>query len=214
MPRWVAQEPIIIRLPIHQLHLFIHFLTQFFVSSHMYPENPEGTQVIVGSMNMGYYISDTARNRTHNLFRPKREPIPLGHSDLFRSLEVDTSRSCSDCELSTNIDVFFRWLSAFRRPLRCRPIWCRPTSWYCIVPHKPGSWLSSVHLKTNINKDEYTQNSICGKTRGGQQCMFYLFWLFFRGQYKLGGWEALEGGLNSRLPTPTNLALTLLFYAN
>ena len=46
----------------------------------MYPENPEGTQVIVGSMNMGY-ISDAARNRTHNLFRPKREPIPLGHSD-------------------------------------------------------------------------------------------------------------------------------------
>ena len=46
----------------------------------MYLENPEGTQVIVGLMNMGY-ISDTARNRTHNLFRPKRESIPLGHSD-------------------------------------------------------------------------------------------------------------------------------------
>ena len=46
----------------------------------MYPENPEGTQVIVGSMNMGY-ISDTARNRSHNLFRLKRGPIPLGHSD-------------------------------------------------------------------------------------------------------------------------------------
>ena len=46
----------------------------------MYSENPERTQVIVGSMNMGY-ISDTARNRTHNLFRPKREPIPLGHSE-------------------------------------------------------------------------------------------------------------------------------------
>ena len=45
----------------------------------MYPENPERTQVIVGSMNMEY-ISDTARNRIHNLFRPKREPIPLGHS--------------------------------------------------------------------------------------------------------------------------------------
>ena len=43
----------------------------------MYPENPEKTQVIVGSMNMGY-ISDAARNQTHNLFRPKREPIPLG----------------------------------------------------------------------------------------------------------------------------------------
>ena len=46
----------------------------------MYPENPKETQVIVGSMNMGY-ISDIARNRTHNLFRPKREPIPLDHSD-------------------------------------------------------------------------------------------------------------------------------------
>ena len=50
-----------------------------FVSSHMYPENSDGTQVIVGSMNMGN-ISDTARNQTHSLFRPKRESIPLGHS--------------------------------------------------------------------------------------------------------------------------------------
>ena len=29
------------------------------------------------------YISDTARNRTHNLFRPKREPVPLGHNVTF-----------------------------------------------------------------------------------------------------------------------------------
>ena len=58
---------------------FFFFFNTIFVSSHMYPENPEGTQVIVGSMNMGY-ISDTARNRAHDLFRPKREPIPLGHS--------------------------------------------------------------------------------------------------------------------------------------
>ena len=50
------------------------------MSRELYPENPEETQVIVGLMNMGY-ISDTARNRTHNLFRPKCEPIPLGHSD-------------------------------------------------------------------------------------------------------------------------------------
>ena len=33
----------------------------------MYPE----TLVFVGSINIGY-ISDTARNRTHNLFRPKQ----------------------------------------------------------------------------------------------------------------------------------------------
>ena len=46
----------------------------------MYPENPEGTQVILGSMNMGY-ISVTARNRTHNLFHPKWESIPLDHSE-------------------------------------------------------------------------------------------------------------------------------------
>ena len=63
------------------LHIIIQFFeTQFFVSSHMYPDNPEGTQVIVGSMNM-WYLSDTARNRTRNLFRPKREAIPLNHSD-------------------------------------------------------------------------------------------------------------------------------------
>ena len=65
---------------------FFFFFNTIFVSSHMYPENPEGTQVIVGSMNMGY-ISDTARNRTHNLFRPKREPIPLGHSDHICCIE-------------------------------------------------------------------------------------------------------------------------------
>ena len=56
------------------------FFKHNFVSSHMYPENYEGTQVILSSMNMGY-IFDTARNRSHNLFRPKREPIPLDHSD-------------------------------------------------------------------------------------------------------------------------------------
>ena len=31
-------------------------------------------------MNMGY-ISDTARDQTQDLFRPKWEPIPLSHSD-------------------------------------------------------------------------------------------------------------------------------------
>ena len=62
----------------------------------MYPENPEGTQVIVGSMNMGH-TSDTARNRTHNLFRPKRKSILLGHSDgsslyLFY-VDIETQQS-------------------------------------------------------------------------------------------------------------------------
>ena len=55
------------------------FFTQFLCQA-ICTQRPEGTQVIVGSMNMGY-TSDTARNRTHNLFRPKREPIPLVHND-------------------------------------------------------------------------------------------------------------------------------------
>ena len=40
------------------------------------------------------YLSNTARNRTHNLFRPKCAPIPLGHSDGlgFDSLGIDSLR--------------------------------------------------------------------------------------------------------------------------
>ena len=99
--------------------LGIHFFfNTVFVSSHMYPENPEGTQVIVGSMNMGY-ISDTARNRTHNLFRPKREPIPLGHSDhefqIFKLLD----------ELSTTspgTDGLPHWFLRIAAPSICTPI--------------------------------------------------------------------------------------------
>ena len=75
----------------------IFFLTQFLcpvIYSIMYPENPEGTQVIVGSMNMGY-ISDTGRNQTHNLFRPKCAPIPLGHSDGHHFSNLDWLNSIS-----------------------------------------------------------------------------------------------------------------------
>ena len=35
------------------------FFNIIFVSSHMYPENPKGTQVILGSVNMGYDIYPT-----------------------------------------------------------------------------------------------------------------------------------------------------------
>ena len=59
---------------------YVFFFNTIFCVEPYVPRNPEGTQVIKGSMNMGY-ISDTVRNRTHNLFRPKREPIPLGHND-------------------------------------------------------------------------------------------------------------------------------------
>ena len=41
--------------PVWHQDFFVFFNT-IFVSSHMYPENPEGTQVIVGSMKHGIYI--------------------------------------------------------------------------------------------------------------------------------------------------------------
>ena len=61
----------------------------------MYPENPEGTRVIVGSVNKGH-VSDTARNQTRNLFRTKCAQIPSGHSDTLSSLY--------NCILSTEIE--------------------------------------------------------------------------------------------------------------
>ena len=64
---------------------FFFFLNNNFCVKPYVPREPEGTQVIVGSMNMGY-ISDTTRNQTHNLFHPKREPIPLCHSAGHLSL--------------------------------------------------------------------------------------------------------------------------------
>ena len=70
------------------LGTFILFSTQFLCQA-ICTQEPRigGTQVIVGSMSMGY-ISDTARNRTHNLFRPKREPMPLGHNDGRMLMEI------------------------------------------------------------------------------------------------------------------------------
>ena len=55
------------------------FLNTILVSSHIYPENPEGTQVIVGSMNMGYglYIRHCQESNS----QPVPSKIPLGHSD-------------------------------------------------------------------------------------------------------------------------------------
>ena len=53
----------------------------------MYPENSEGTRVIVGSMNMEY-VSDTARTRTCNLFSLKCVQIPLAHSDEVRAMSA------------------------------------------------------------------------------------------------------------------------------
>ena len=44
----------------------IYIFNTIFVSSHMYPENPEGTQAIVGSINMGYYCSSLLLEENKN----------------------------------------------------------------------------------------------------------------------------------------------------
>ena len=44
-----------------------------------------------------WYLSDNARNRTHNLVRHKCTPIPLGHSDCMSSYSLMPSDSfCAD----------------------------------------------------------------------------------------------------------------------
>ena len=55
------------------------------------------------------YISDAARNRTHNLFRLKREPIPLYHSDGHRCHRWVYKR-CSGIagKLKSNVDFHCR----------------------------------------------------------------------------------------------------------
>ena len=65
------------------MHCGRYFLTQFLcqaLCTH-YPENPEENPSDRRLNEHGIYISDTARNRSHSLFRSKREPIPLGHSE-------------------------------------------------------------------------------------------------------------------------------------
>ena len=110
---WFLHQTLTVDYFTHHHHHHFFFNT-IFVSSHMYPENPEGTQVIVGSMNMGY-ISDTVRNRTHNLFCSKRKSIPLGHSDSHLTSVTPTSR------ISTYKKSGIRTLH--RKPSVTLPIW-------------------------------------------------------------------------------------------
>ena len=57
-PWWILHDKFKLwRKNMTRLYL-VTFIT-ILVSSHMYPENPEGTRVIVGSMNMGYDIYPT-----------------------------------------------------------------------------------------------------------------------------------------------------------
>ena len=64
------------------LKLEFQFSTQFLYQV-MYPEyvprsDPSNRRLYEHLHDI--YVSDTARNQTHNLFRPSVQPIPLGHS--------------------------------------------------------------------------------------------------------------------------------------
>ena len=62
----------------------VFLFNTIFVSRHMLPREPRRDPRNCRFSEHGiWYISDTARNRTHNLFPPKCAPIPLGHIDGF-----------------------------------------------------------------------------------------------------------------------------------
>ena len=78
--------------------LSIFFYT-IFVLSHIYSENPEGRRDPSNHRLYEHgigYISDTARNRTHNLFcSTKCTPIPLGNSDGHSDIPSKTLHNTS-----------------------------------------------------------------------------------------------------------------------
>jgi hypothetical protein len=91
----------------YQYHHYLHhygsiFLKQFLSQALCsLPREPRRDwRVIVGSMNMGY-VSATARNRTHNLFRLKREPIPLYHSDGHGVRFIANKNEQTDNDITT-----------------------------------------------------------------------------------------------------------------
>ena len=71
------------------------FFNIIFVSSLYVPREPwrNPSKRRLYEHGIWYIIPDTARNRTHNLFRPKCGPIPLGHSDGHRSSHIMQERS-------------------------------------------------------------------------------------------------------------------------
>ena len=127
----------------------------------MYPENPEGTQVIVGLMNMGY-ISDTARNRTHN---------HLNHSiSLCRSytlIYVGATTSLSICYAPQNTLIATSKLF----PSRASNIWnevpgCSCTAvgakfcWYLIRSTKRFDHITPALIWSNYITLHYKFNGL------------------------------------------------------
>ena len=95
----------------------------------MYPENPEGTQVIVGSMNMGY-ISDTARNRDS-----QPDSVPSG--SRYHYATVTDGRS---------VELVSRWLWASG----CEPVVVSQWLWASGCRASGLGWTSGTCICTVI----------------------------------------------------------------
>ena len=103
------------------------FFKHTFVSSHMYPDVATQDPSNCRLNEHGIYISDTARDRTQDLFRPKREPIPLGQSDGRQVL----------------IDLGLVWVVSLidwseimdRTPRTQQNSWEFPAEWWSVWPH-------------------------------------------------------------------------------
>ena len=114
----------------------------------MYPENPEGTQVIVGSMNMGY-ISDTDRNQ---ILRKEISHLSLQLSKVLRVLHIFDFQ----WRFTTSIYRYFvplqvkhsRLLWISRQPWETRSrrnmVMSVPGDQSHCIPFQPGSTIETI----------------------------------------------------------------------
>ena len=75
------------------------------------------------------------------------------------------------------------------------------------APSRQDDW---SWVQTASQQHKVWQYSICGKTRGGQQCIFYLFWLFFPRSIQTWGSRGTRGEFNPQ-PFPTNRTLLKVY---
>ena len=95
-------------LPRSRLVAYSHayaFLTQFCIKPYVPRElrRDPSNRRLLWTWDMIYNISDTARNRTRNLFRPKCAPIPPGHSDGQSHSDTLSWQQCVIAPLGTRI---------------------------------------------------------------------------------------------------------------
>ena len=70
-----------------------------------------------------------------------------------------------------------------------------------------NNWYFILSIEYHMGLQATIQYSICGKTRGGQKCIFLTIFDYFGGHWKnLGSWEAPGGRLNPQPPDKSSTA--------